>query len=201
MDYNGAESKYSVSSGIAKVEKKRAIYLKIAIAMFGFAIMGVAVSFILEEAEKGWFPWLPINFGTYGISGISSIYLILLILAALATFVYCIRSTGLGLLASAVAGVFVFGVGFTIFEKVLVWIYRSFDTSIEITILGMTVNGAVEIPVSGTLGGALLNTVLYTVPFMFCLIRTILLSCKVNRMRTREIAVIDAETVNTETAQ
>ena len=169
--------------------------MKITIAMLGFAIIGVEASFILEEAEKGWFPWLPVNFGTYGICGISSIYLILLIVAALATFVSCIRSTGLGLIASAVAGVLVFGVGFTIFEKVLVWLYRSFDTSIQITILGMTVNGAVEIPVSGTLGGALLNTVLYTVPFVFCLVRTILLSCKVSRMQMREIAEIGEEPV------
>ena len=201
MNDSSAERRVSVLSRIAKIEKKRAIYLNIAIAMFGFAIIGVAVSFILEEAEKDWFPWLPVNFGTYGIGGISSIYLILLIVVALATFVTCIRSTGLGLIASAVAGVLVFGIGFMIFEKVLVWLYRSFDTSIEITILGMTVNGAKEIPVSGTLGGALLNTTLYTVPFVFCLARVILLSCKVSRLRRQEIAVLDTEPINTETAQ
>lgn len=175
-----------ISELLVKMEKKRKTYRNIALVMIGLAVIGVIISLILEETEPGWMTWLPVNLGTYGIGGICAVYLFLLIAAALATFLSCIRDTGIGLIGSAVISMLVYGVGFTLFEKVVVWLYRSINTNFEVSFFGTTLNGAAEIPVSGTLGAALLNTVLYTLPCLYCVVQALIYSRKVSQIEMQE---------------
>lgn len=186
MEENMKLHEMSMFEQLAKLEKKRKTYRNIALVMLGLVVIGVIVSLVLAEVEPRWVTWIPVNLGTYGIGGISTIYLFLLIAAALVTFVSCIRNTGMGLIGSAVVSVLVFGLGFTLFEKVVVWLYRSIDTNFEISFLGITMNGATEIPVSGTLGAALLNTLIYTLPFLFCSAKALFYYRKVSKIKANE---------------
>ena len=165
----------------AQAKGKRDAYLTITVVLLALAVIGIVVSLILSEPEPGWVPWVLINFGTYGIGGISAIYMIILIVAGIVTFIHCIRSN-LGLIVSAVLGVLAYGLGFMLFVKVVSWLYNLIDTDFIVSFLGITVNGAMEIPVSGTLGGALLNTAIFTLPFIFCVIKLVLYARKVSKL-------------------
>lgn len=170
---------------------KRDTYLIIAGFLLGFVVIGIVVDAVLEKPEPGWVSWIPVNFGTYGIGGISALYVVTLIVLGIATFISCIRNTGLGLIVSAILSILVFGVGFTLFEKVAIWLYNLINTSFVISFLGITLKGAMEIPVSGTLGGALLNTAIYTVPFLLCTVMTVRYSRKAQYLKKNIIPTID----------
>lgn len=170
---------------------KRDTYLIIAGLLLGFAVIGIVVDAVLEKPEPGWVSWIPVNFGTYGIGGISALYVVALIVLGIATFISCIRNTGLGLIVSAIFSVLVFGVGFTLFEKVAIWLYNSINTSFVISFLGIKLKGAMEISVSGTLGGALLNTAIYTLPFLFCTVMAMFYSRKAQHLKQNIVPTID----------
>ena len=170
---------------------KRDTYLIIAGFLLGFVVIGIVVDAVLEKPEPGWVSWIPVNFGTYGIGGISALYVVTLIVLGIATFISCIRNTGLGLIVSAILSILVFGVGFTLFEKVAIWLYNLINTSFVISFLGITLKGAMEIPVSGTLGGALLNTAIYTVPFLLCTVMAVRYSRKAQYLKKNIIPTID----------
>ena len=166
-----------------QAKEKRNTYLTITVALFALAVIGIISSFFLSEPEPGWIPWILVNFGTYGIGGISAIYLIAMIILGISAFLYCISRTSLGPILSFVAGALTFGLGFTLFEKVIVWLFNSINTDFVISVLGVTVNGSAEIPVSGTLGKALLNTVIFTLPFIFCVVKLVLYARKASSLK------------------
>lgn len=173
----------STSAQWSHAKGKRDTYLSITVVMLALVVIGVVSGVVLDKPEAGWLPWLPVNFGTYGIAGISAFYLIIMIVITIATFISCIRNTGLGLIVSAIISILVFGVGFTLFEKVVVWLYNLINTNFVFSFFGITFNGAVEIPVSGTLGAALFNTVLFTLPFIFCVVKLVLYARKASSLK------------------
>lgn len=172
-----------VSTQLINAKGKRDTYLSITTVMLVLVVIGVIAGVVLDEPEPGWVPWIPVNFGTYGIAGISALYMIIMIVIAIATFISCIRNTSLGLIASAIISILAFGVGFTLFEKVLVWLYNLINTDFVLSFFGITFNGAVEIPVSGSLGAALLNSVIFTLPFIFCVVKLVLYTKKVSSLK------------------
>ena len=106
-----------------------------------------------------------------------------MIVLGISAFLYCISRTSSGPILSFVVGALTFGLGFTLFEKVVVWLFNSINTDFVVSVLGVTVNGGTEIPVSGTLGKALLNTVIFTLPFTFCVVKLVLYARKVSSLK------------------
>lgn len=169
---------------ITKIKRKQGVYTAISAIMLFFVVVGVISSAVLEKPEGGVFDNLLLNIGTYGIGGISTVYLIVIIVACIALFIFGLKSTGFtlfGFVISAVGAALAFGLGFTVFEKIVTWLYGAIDTDFVISIFGMTVDGSKEIPVSGTIGGALLNTCIYTIPLVIVSIKALQYSVKLKK--------------------
>ena len=159
-----------------QVLQRRNIYFSIAFIMFAFIAFGIIASKIMGPEEGEW-KYLWVNIGSYGFGGVSALYMLIVVGVALAVFVHVCPAVGL-FIGMAIAGV-VLGVGVTLFTKVFGSFYQAIPTDFVISFLGITIDGTKEIPVSSTVGNALLNNLIYTVPFVFCTIKAIQYSRKI----------------------
>jgi hypothetical protein len=154
-----------------KAQQRSGTFLIFTFLLLIFVVVGYIAEPIKPPIQEV-LPWLPINFGAYGIVGINLSFAIILAILAIVLLISCICSMGI------IGGFLVFVLVYGVLASGLFWIFQKTENILYVefmfSILNVNIVSTQPVPgFSETLGVALISSLLFTVPFLFCTTSTL----------------------------
>lgn len=165
-----------------RARTKLAGYVLLLIVLVLLPVIGYVVDTGFQLPGKETLPYLWLDIGTYAVLGISTIFIILLILSTICVLIISLINGGL--LSAVIMTILFYGLAAGIFVQVIQWVYSTVRTDFTFSFMGIHISGSQVVPgISETLGMALVNSLFYGVPLIFCGIRAVILRKKCAALR------------------